>query len=50
LRLVAEFLQHAFEQAALHRIVVDNEDRHRTPDLGQQRGIVPFRGTVEARA
>jgi hypothetical protein len=31
LRLVAEFLQHAFEQAALHRIAVDNEDRHRYP-------------------
>ncbi len=25
---IAEFLQHAFEQAALHRIVVDDEDGH----------------------
>ena len=30
-RLVAEFLQHAFEQAALHRIVIDNKDRHHSP-------------------
>ena len=28
-RFVAEFLQHAFEQPALHRIVVDDEDSHR---------------------
>ena len=30
-RLIAELLQHALEQPALHRIVVDDEDGHQSP-------------------
>ena len=44
-RLVAEFLQHAFEQPALHRIVVDDENGHQfLGGLAPQ--VVPFRGTL----
>ena len=44
-RLVAEFLQHAFEQPALHRIIVDDENSHQfLGGLAPQ--VVPFRGTV----
>ena len=41
-RLVAEFLQHAFEQPALHRIVVDNEDGHWFPRQYAERPVCRF--------
>ena len=47
--LVAEFLQHAFQQPALHRIVVDDEDSHRFPWRFGTRQVVPFRGNVAER-
>ena len=48
-RLVAEFLQHAFKQAALHRIVIDNKDRHHFPGNTRTAGV-PFRGTLGERS
>jgi hypothetical protein len=43
-------LQHALDQAALHRIVVDNKDRHRSPGNKRKAAGVPFRGTLGERS
>jgi len=44
-RFISEFLQHAFEQPALHRIVVGNKN---SPCFlgGLTRQVVPFRVTL----
>ncbi len=47
-RLVLELVQHALEQPALHRIVIDNENGHANP---RPRAMaVPFRGTLAEEA
>jgi hypothetical protein len=41
-------LQHVFDKAALHRIVINNKDAHGNPQLISQVAFVPFRGTLGA--
>ena len=48
-RLVFELVQHPFEEPALHRIVIDNEDGHAFPG-GRTADAVPFRGTLRQEA
>ena len=48
--LIAEFLQHALEEPALHRIVIDNENGQSVPLAASLQHAVPFRGTLADRA
>ena len=48
-RLVAELMQHAFEQATLHRIVVDDENACAHGSALLQLCSVPNWGTLPAR-